>query len=84
MMDQEIRRTTGREDPKSVCMCSILQWKDRATSIGRPEYSPACPRNFTSGQHSYGEVRTLVVVVVVVAVEVVAVCIYGVVVWLVS
>jgi hypothetical protein len=66
-------------------MCSILQWKDRAISIGRPEYSPASPRNFTSGQHSYGEVRTLVVVVAaVVEVEVEAVCIYGVVVWLVS
>jgi hypothetical protein len=66
-------------------MCSILQWKDRAISIGLPEYSPASPTNFTSGQHSYGEVRTLVVVVAAaVEVEVVAVCIYGVVVWLVS
>ena len=68
-------------------MCSILQWKDRAItiSIGLPEYSPASPRNFTSGRHSYGEVRTLVVVVAaVVEVEVEAVCIYGVVVWLVS
>jgi hypothetical protein len=64
-------------------MCSILQWKDRAISIGRPEYSPASPRNFTSGQYSYGEVRTLVVVVVA-EVVVEAVCIYGVVVWLVS
>jgi hypothetical protein len=64
-------------------MYSILQWKDRAISTGLPEYSPASPRNFTSGQHSYGEVRTLVVVVAAV-VEVVAVCIYGVAVWLVS